>query len=74
MSDQNFGCQFDAAGSGNENVQLWAANVQDEFVGISLTERQGFTMRRVCAEVHQIDDIKKLRDVLSAFIDRKENK
>ena len=49
---------------GKRNVTLLAVNVENEFVGITLTEREGFTMHRVGIELREREDINRLREFL----------
>lgn len=66
MSDDDFGCQFT-----NSKTTLFLTSVEEEFLGLSLTERDGLDMRRVTIELHEVEQITVLRDTLSAFLERK---
>ena len=49
-------------------VKLWMPNVEDKMLGISLTEKDGLEMRRVCTEIEDIEEIKKLHAFLGKMI------
>lgn len=43
---------------------LVLVNVEDRFVGMSLTEREGLNMRRVAIEIHDVNELRAMRDFL----------
>ncbi len=53
-----------------KRVVFMATDVEGSFVGLSITEHAGLEMRKVGAELHDLDDIQTLRDTLSAFLGR----
>jgi len=53
---------------GKQELELF--NVEDTFLGASITERDGLNIWRVCTEVHNTDDLKSMRDFLTELIDR----
>jgi hypothetical protein len=56
----------------NGKVTVLAANIENRFLGLSLTEATGgLGMRRIATEIHDVDDMIKLRDVLTALIERR---
>ena len=54
----------------HDKVTVWMANVENAFIGISLTERDGLNMRRVATELRDVDAAKRLRAFLDAMIER----
>lgn len=65
-----FGCTLNVEGPNGEQVELIAVDVEGQFVGLGLTERQGLNMRRVGAELRDLEQVRKLRDCLTAFLER----
>lgn len=59
---------FPAAGTSEARIDLLCVSVEDEFLGVSMTERHGLNVRRVSGELREIADIVALRDTLNAFI------
>lgn len=59
-------------GATGKAVDIFMAEVEGGFLGVSLTERDGLSMRRIAAEMHDLSEIKKLRDSLNAFIRKTE--
>ena len=58
----------------NNKVTMRLVNVENEFLGLSLTESEGLTMRRVATEIREVGDMIKMRDVLNAMIERQKSR
>ncbi len=63
-------CSIDAG----EGIVLMVANVENDFIGMSLTEKSGLNMRRVAAEIKDIKDLIQIRDLLNGFLKQHECK
>lgn len=72
MNNENFGCELTMpAQGGNGQTVLYLADVEREFLGLSVTERVGLEIRRISVELRDIEQITQLRDSLDAFLRRK---
>lgn len=69
----DFGFTGRMQGATGGNVDLVVVDVEGEFLGFSMTEHQGLTMRRVAGEMRDLDQVIALRDCLDAFIRRTES-
>lgn len=70
MASDNHGGTLTLEGLNGQRVELVAVDVEGQFIGLSLTERDGLSMRRIAAELHDPEQIRALRDSLSAFLAR----
>ena len=65
---EDFGCVLTVNGAGNQGtVDIVLCDVEQQFLGFSLTGKT----HRVAAELHDLDQITKLRNSLSAYLMRK---
>jgi hypothetical protein len=53
------------------DIELNAFNVENEFLGVSLTDRNGLNMRRISLEVRSKEDLIALKEVIQGLIDAK---
>jgi len=51
-----------------KKVELLFTSVEDTFLGISLTEREWPTMRRLSTEIRSVENLKEMRDTLDVLI------
>jgi len=60
--------QIDSSTEVGKISTITVANVDNEFIGVSLTEHSGLEMRRIAAEIHDIRNVVRIRDLLNAFL------
>lgn len=54
----------------DRSVELVVADVESEFIGVSVTERNGLEMKRIGGDLNNVKDIRAMRDLLTAFLER----
>ena len=56
-----------------EKDSLWVANVENSFIGISIIHRPtgGIDFFRLGIEIHEVEDMKRLKDLLDYMIEIK---
>jgi hypothetical protein len=54
-----------------ESFELLACYPDQQFLGLSITAREGMNLRRCGMELHDTESIKRLRDYLSAIMERR---
>ena len=53
--------------------ELTVCNVENAFLGVSITERDGITMRRISTEINDVQELQKIRDTIDQLISAKLN-
>ncbi len=69
----NYGCDMTfASPDGTGRTDLLVVEVEGPALGISLTEHQdsGIGLRRVCAEIRDVEAIRTIHKALGAYLER----
>ena len=60
--------RFRTQGKDGDYIEVFCANVDQQFIGLSITARRGLELQRVTVEIHEREQIATLSEVLNTFL------